>query len=123
MSNFCPPQLLQYLSTQPSPLSQKPLTYHPACVKELIEKLQPYDLSKGEVVMILNLRPATTAALNTVLEDMTDRYTDEQQEEMVAIIAEVLGEFPHENGAEAGDEAEANGNADEDAEMGDAAAP
>jgi hypothetical protein len=73
--------------------------------------------------MILNLRPATTAALNTVLEDMTDRYTDEQQEEMVAIIAEVLGEFPHENGVEAGDETEANGNADEDVAMDDTAAP
>ncbi|KAK3196886.1 hypothetical protein K4F52_000230 [Lecanicillium sp. MT-2017a] len=115
-------ELLQYLSTRPSPLSQKPLTYHPACVKELIEKLQPYELSKGEVVMILNLRPATTPALNTVLEDMADRYTDEQQEEMVAIIAEVLGEFRSENGAEV-----TNGGADEhandDVAMDDAAEP
>ncbi len=115
-------QLLQYLSTRPSPLSQKPLTYHRACVKELIEKLQPYELSKGEVVMILNLRPSTTPALNTVLEDMADRYTDEQQEEMVAIIAEVLGEFQSEKGAEVTN-GDATENANDDVAMDDAAEP
>lgn len=67
--------------------------YKPECIKQLIEKLRPYDLSKGEVVMILNLRPASVAALNTILEDMTDRYAEEDQEQMVNIIAEVLGQF------------------------------
>lgn len=86
-------QLLQYLQTAPSPLSQKPITYTPPCIKTLIERLQPYELSKGEVIMILNLRPSSVAALNTVLEDMGDRYTETEQEQLVAIISEVLGQF------------------------------
>lgn len=43
--------------------------------------------------MILNLRPASVAALNTILEDMTDRYTEDEQEQMVNIISEILGRF------------------------------
>ena len=41
--------------------------------------------------MIMNLRPANAGNLNTVVEEMEDRFSDEQQEEIVAIIGEVLG--------------------------------
>lgn len=58
--------------------------------------------------MILNLRPASVAALNTVIEEMAERFNDEQQEEMVNIILEVLGQFEA--------SANANGNADDAAE-------
>lgn len=109
-------QLLRWLRTEPSPLSQKPITYQPECIALLLERLRPYDLSKSEMVMILNLRPASVAALNTVIEDMPERFGDEQQEEMVHIVTETLGQFeadaPDENGA-----AE-----DADASMNDAAA-
>lgn len=44
--------------------------------------------------MMLNLRPASVAALNTVIEEMSERFTEEQQEEMVAVISDVLGQFP-----------------------------
>lgn len=54
--------------------------------------------------MILNLRPASVAALNTVIEEMAERFNDEQQEEMVNIILEILGQF----------EASANANGNED---------
>ncbi|CEJ79887.1 hypothetical protein VHEMI00102 [[Torrubiella] hemipterigena] len=95
-------ELLQYMRSKPNPLSQKPITYNAECVSSLVQQLRPYDLSKGEVVMILNLRPSSVVALNTVLEDMSDRYTEEQQEEMVQIILEVLGE--PESGAAGGQE-------------------
>jgi hypothetical protein len=54
--------------------------------------------------MIINLRPASVAALNTVVEEMSERFDEEQQEAMVSIIAEVLGQFPasEEEGAEEG---------------------
>jgi uncharacterized membrane-anchored protein YjiN (DUF445 family) len=60
--------------------------------------------------MILNLRPASVAALNTVIEEMAERFSDEQQEEMVAIISEVLGQFDAAQGSanDTGDGAEAN---------------
>lgn len=59
----------------------------------LLERLRPYDLSKGEVVMILNLRPANVVALNVIVEDMADRFDEAQQEELVTIITDVLGAF------------------------------
>lgn len=102
--------MLQYLRTAPSPLSQKPLTYAPEAIAQIIDKLSPYELSKGEMLMVLNLRPASIAALNTIIEDMPERYSDEQQEEMVAIVAEVLGQFEVA-------EAEENGDAGEDADV------
>ncbi|KAJ4269601.1 hypothetical protein NW762_001268 [Fusarium torreyae] len=94
-------ELLQYLRTNPGPLSQEPLPYSEDCIAKLLERLRPYNLAKGEVVMILNLRPASVAALNTVVEEMSERFNEEQQEAMVNIIAEVLGQFPAaEEGAE-----------------------
>ncbi|KAG5998114.1 hypothetical protein E4U52_001715 [Claviceps spartinae] len=86
-------ELLQYLRTEPNPLSQQPLTYTPDCIAQLLEKLRPYELSKGEVVMVLNLRPASVASLNTIIEDMSERFSEEQQEDMVNIVAQVLGRF------------------------------
>lgn len=44
--------------------------------------------------MILNIRPASLAALNAVVDDMPDRLTEDQQAELLTIIAEVLGKFP-----------------------------
>ncbi|PHH84947.1 hypothetical protein CDD83_1141 [Cordyceps sp. RAO-2017] len=85
-------ELLVYFRTKPGPLGQEPLPYHPGCVSELLERLRPYELSKGELVVILNLRPDKLAALNTVVEDMTERFTAEQQEEILDIIAQVLGQ-------------------------------
>ncbi|UNI19844.1 hypothetical protein JDV02_005991 [Purpureocillium takamizusanense] len=86
-------ELLQYLRTAPGPLSQEPTTYTPASISQLLERLRPFDLSKGEVVMILNLRPASVIGLNTVVEEMSERFTEDQQQEMVDIIADVLGKF------------------------------
>ncbi|KAK2598119.1 hypothetical protein QQS21_005751 [Conoideocrella luteorostrata] len=107
----------EYLRTEPSPLSQEPLTYTPDCVVQLLVKLRPYELSKGELVMILNVRPASVAALNTIIEDMPERFSDGQQEKMVNIVAEVLGQFEVA-------EAEENGEAleDGDVDMNDTAA-
>lgn len=56
--------------------------------------------------MIVNLRPASVAALNTVIEDMTDRFDEEQQEAIVTAIAEVLGTFPEVAEAEDGEQEE-----------------
>ncbi|KAF4967775.1 hypothetical protein FZEAL_10491 [Fusarium zealandicum] len=108
-------ELLQHLRTNPSPLCQDPLPYNQSCIAQLLERLRPYNLAKGEVVMILNLRPASVAALNTIVEEMSERFDEEQQEAIVNIIAEVLGQFPVEA---QDDEAEAGA----DVSMNDAAA-
>lgn len=108
-------KLLQYMRTNPNPLSQNPLTYTQDSISQLLERLRPYNLAKGEVVMLINLRPASVAALNTIIEDMTERFDEEQQEAIVAAIAEVLGMFPE---AEEGQGEQGEG----DVDMADGAA-
>ena len=84
-------QLLEYFNEAPSPLASKPFPYHENTMRDLFKRLQPYNLAKSELLLILNLRPANEGNLNTVLEEMADRFTDEQQAEMVEIIGDVLG--------------------------------
>lgn len=74
-------------------MSQQPITYNGFTIRRLVEKLRDYDLSKGETIMILNVRPENLAILSACVEDMT-RYTEDQQNEIQAIIEEVLGPFP-----------------------------
>ncbi|KAJ4190642.1 hypothetical protein NW767_011263 [Fusarium falciforme] len=94
-------QLLNYLRSNPNPLSEDPIPYTEGCITLLLERLRPFNLAKSEVIMIINLRPSTPPVLGSALEDMYERFTAEQQEEMVTIIAEVLGPFGQE--AEAAD--------------------
>ncbi|CAG9979266.1 unnamed protein product [Clonostachys byssicola] len=84
---------LDWLRLAPSPLSQTPTTYHADSIPTLLERLRPYDLTKGELIMILNLRPCSVPALNTTIEDMEVRFTEDQQMEILTIITEVLGQF------------------------------
>ncbi|KAK6084193.1 RNA polymerase III subunit C17 [Seiridium cupressi] len=93
-------ELLQYFETSPGPLSQKPSPYDEQSISRLLERLRSYEITKGEMIMILNLRPTNPVALNTVIEDMEVRFGQEQQEDISAGIAEVLGQFPEEEGTE-----------------------
>lgn len=86
-------------------MSQKPCTYDDNSISSLLQRLRPYDITKGEMIMILNLRPTNPVALNTVIEDMEDRFDQAAQEDIAAGIAEVLGQFPEEDAAEEGDDA------------------
>ncbi|TGJ87207.1 hypothetical protein E0Z10_g1539 [Xylaria hypoxylon] len=87
-------EVLEYFETFPGPLSQKPLPYDTASIPVLLKRLQPYNITKGECIMVVNLRPTTSAALNAVLEDMEGRFDEQQQSEIINIVIEVLGEFP-----------------------------
>ncbi|KAI0181537.1 RNA polymerase II [Hypoxylon sp. FL1284] len=89
-------EVLQYLEGPPGPLSQKPMPYDAAVIPTLLKKLRQYHITKGELIMILNVRPTENAVLNTVIEDMEDRFSTEQQEEILNIIIETLGQFPQE---------------------------
>ena len=63
------------------------------------------DLAKGEVLMILNLRPSTIAVLSTVIEDMEDRFSDDEQAAILQVIADVLGRDESAAADAAGEEA------------------
>ena len=82
------------------------MTYKPAAFDKLLKRLGSYDLSKGEMLMILNIRPPTIAVLNVVIEDMGGRFTDEEHEDILNGIAEVLGRHPEQ------EQPEENGEAD-----------
>lgn len=60
----------------------------------LVERLRPYGLSKGEMIMALNLRPTTPAALSAIVEEMESRLDEDQRAAVVDIIVDVLGQFP-----------------------------
>lgn len=96
--------MLQYFEASPGPLSQKPLPYDPAAIPTLFKKLRQYQISKGEFIMMFNVRPTSIPVLNTVIEDMEERFSEEKQNEILGIITEVLGQFPEEeeNGEEDG---------------------
>ncbi|KAL2019115.1 hypothetical protein VTK56DRAFT_10066 [Thermocarpiscus australiensis] len=90
-------EVLAYLRRKPNPLEKQEETqaYSPSAIPLLLEKLReanlPSELTKGEILSILNLRPASSAVLSTAIEDMEERFTEEEQNKIVDIIAEVLG--------------------------------
>jgi len=57
-----------------------------------LERLRPWDFTKAELLMIMNLRPTKPENLNTIVEEMEERFPgDELQLEIVREIASVLG--------------------------------
>jgi len=87
-------EIQEYLRTNHlhSPLGSNPIPYTDTTIRTLLERLRPYDLTKAEFIMIMNLRPKHVAALHTVIEEMEERFPDEAtQQEIVEIILEVLG--------------------------------
>ncbi|KAI1376025.1 HRDC-like protein [Hypoxylon crocopeplum] len=89
-------EVLQYFEAPPGPLSQKPLPYDASAIPVLIQRLRQYQITKGEFIMLLNVRPSNIPALNIVIEDMEDRFNSDQQQEILDITIEILGQFPQE---------------------------
>lgn len=87
-------QVIEYLRTSPNPFGQNPITYDGFTIGRLVTRLSGYELTKGETIMILNVRPENAAILSTCIEDFMIRFTEDQQNEIQAIIEEVLGPFP-----------------------------
>ncbi|KAK4115788.1 hypothetical protein N656DRAFT_400701 [Canariomyces notabilis] len=102
-------EVLAYLRQKPSPLEKQEETqaYSPEVIPRLLEKIReanlPSDLTKGEVLSILNLRPTSVAVLSTAIEDMEERFSEEEQNRVVDIIVEVLGRDDPEHEAEQGE--------------------
>lgn len=85
-------ELLEYFGDGASPLASKPFPYNENTIRNVLEKLRPWDLTKAEIVMIMNLRPIKPESLNAVIEEMESRFPEEEtQFEICAAIEEVLG--------------------------------
>ena len=48
-------------------------------------------LYKHEVLMIVNLRPSDLGMFDYIVEECDERFTEEQQQEILAIVEDVLG--------------------------------
>lgn len=53
--------------------------------------LEPYGLTKSEVLMTCNLRPGEQTLLDCVVEECDERFSSEQQEEILRIVRDALG--------------------------------
>jgi ribosome-binding ATPase YchF (GTP1/OBG family) len=84
-------QILDYFDEAPSPLASKPFPYNQNTIKNLLSRLREFRLTKAEIIMIMNHRPANPENLNTVVEELEGRFDDEQQMAIVTAITEVLG--------------------------------
>ncbi|KAL2258140.1 hypothetical protein VTK26DRAFT_8676 [Humicola hyalothermophila] len=99
-------EVMTYLKEKPSPLEkqEEKQSYNAAVIPRLLEQLReanlPSELTKGELLQILNLRPTSSALLSTAIEDMEERFTEDEQNRIVDIIVGVLGRDDEPEGAE-----------------------
>jgi len=83
-------ETIAWLENSPAELQQE------AEIKETIEKLNEaaeeggYTLKTGEIIQILNHRPATAVEIQLLIEDSEERLTDEQVEDIIRIVKENL---------------------------------
>jgi len=56
-----------------------------------MQGLEPYGLTKSELLMICNLRPGEQTLLDCVVEECDERFPSVQQEEILRIVRDALG--------------------------------
>ncbi|KAI9696013.1 MAG: hypothetical protein M1836_005844 [Candelina mexicana] len=84
-------EITNYLEGPNSHLAS-PCPYDSTTIRRLFEALQPYELTKAELLMFLNLRPHSTSVLDVVIEENDQRFSEETQKDILRIVADVLGE-------------------------------
>jgi len=114
-------ELMDYFEKPPSPLGSKPMPYDENSIRTLLERLRPYDLTKAEIIMIMNNRPTNPAVLQNLIQEFDDRFYDDvdgARADILNIIAEVLGTPGHHERAAMAQEA--SGQRQKDKEAGEA---
>ena len=56
-------------------------------IATLVRALNTYDLTPAELLQIVNLRPKSVTDITMIIEEVEERYTDEQVEQILAHIA------------------------------------
>ncbi|KAJ1741695.1 hypothetical protein LPJ78_000554 [Coemansia sp. RSA 989] len=62
----------------------------PEQIAKLKTELAAYELTTAEILQIIDLRPKSLVELFVIVEEIGERYTEEEMEQMVAIIREIL---------------------------------
>ncbi|KAJ2740752.1 hypothetical protein H4S06_006033 [Coemansia sp. BCRC 34490] len=99
-------EALQYLNDSPC------VTQSSEQISQIKELLLAYDLTKAEVLQIINLRPKTPVELHLIIEECGERFTIEGLDELIELILSALPQDEHGEAAEDdGDEtSKENGN-------------
>ncbi|KAH8670441.1 RNA polymerase Rpb4-domain-containing protein [Tricladium varicosporioides] len=85
-------EVLDYLGEAPSPLGSDPFPYNERTISNLLKALRSWDITKGEMIMILNLRPTKPENLHVVVQQIEDRFSEEDQNRILKAISNVLGQ-------------------------------
>lgn len=59
-------------------------------IKSLLTRLQCYDLTKAELVMIINLAPEELGLLDCLIEECDLRFSDDEQQGILEVVRDVL---------------------------------
>ncbi|CAP70775.1 uncharacterized protein PODANS_3_8370 [Podospora anserina S mat+] len=108
-------EVLEYLETKPYPLhdQKEKQHYSQATLELLCEKLAEKfpDITKAEGLAIFDVRPTNIPVLAIIVESLEDRYTEEEQQQLVDLVIEVLGQDDPEPEEEEGEEGAEDGDA------------
>lgn len=62
----------------------------PSRIKSLVTRLQCYNLTKAELVMIINLAPEELGLLDCIVEECDLRFSEEDQLGILEVVRDVL---------------------------------
>jgi len=74
-------ETLQYLNETPAALQT------PECIEDVLKSLVSYGLTKAEKLQLINLRPTTAVEISLIIEEIEERVTEVQVEEILEIVS------------------------------------
>ncbi|XP_019856999.1 PREDICTED: DNA-directed RNA polymerase III subunit RPC9-like [Amphimedon queenslandica] len=72
-------------------LSSTPCIYQsPDCISKFLESLSKYKLTKAEKLQLVNLRPTQPVELQLVIEEIEERFSEEEISDIIDLVTEHL---------------------------------
>ena len=77
-------EVMKYLEKTPCKLQNEDV------IKQFLLDVAPFNLTKGEKLQLLNLRPSTPVEIQLIVEESEERLrTDEELEQLIEIVAKI----------------------------------
>ncbi|KJE93605.1 hypothetical protein CAOG_04367 [Capsaspora owczarzaki ATCC 30864] len=81
-------EVRQYLAETPCHVQNK------QSIEAFVKAVQPFQLTKGEILQLINLRPATLPAMTPLVEEIEERLTEDRINQLLELIQQLLPEPP-----------------------------